>query len=322
MHNNMSHCIDINSPYCPCLLADTNHCVSCSRLQGKETCDCNWAGVCVMYEKHWQPKKHNSRGGEGTVVRVEVETEYQVIQQINQDTYRLEFNLPDDFAKSLDKAGSFIFMRKPGDPDFYHFPVGIMKVNQNKIQVVVEAVGPKSRRILTSGDTNLLVRGPYFNGVLGQPWIDNTENSRILLVAGGMGQAPALAIASKLIKKNNKVTALLAPGHTGEIFVDIELIELGIEVENVVSMRRSGISRLTCLFADHDLVVSAGPDEQHYGVIDAMALAGVNLPMAATNNATMCCGEGICGSCQKETSDNRFIRTCKVQTNFMNLVRD
>jgi succinate dehydrogenase/fumarate reductase-like Fe-S protein len=65
-----------------------------------------------------------------------------------------------------------------------------------------------------------------------------------------------------------------------------------------------------------DLVVSAGPDEQHYGIINAMKTAGINIPMAATNNARMCCGEGICGSCEKVMQDNKVVRACKVQTDF------
>jgi len=69
-----------------------------------------------------------------------------------------------------------------------------------------------------------------------------------------------------------------------------------------------------------DLVVSAGPDEQHYGIIAAMQAVGVNIPMAATNNATMCCGEGVCGSCERETQDNSMIRVCKVQTEFTQFI--
>jgi hypothetical protein len=71
-----------------------------------------------------------------------------------------------------------------------------------------------------------------------------------------------------------------------------------------------------------ELVVSAGPDDQHYGIISAMQAANVNIPMAATNNATMCCGEGICGSCIKETQIGEFIKTCKVQTDFTQLIHD
>jgi hypothetical protein len=70
-----------------------------------------------------------------------------------------------------------------------------------------------------------------------------------------------------------------------------------------------------------DLIISTGPDEQHYGIIAAMQAAGVNIPMAVTNNSTMCCGEGICGSCEKETVNHTFVRTCKVQTDFMNFLQ-
>lgn len=322
MHNNMSRCIDINSPYCPCLLAETNNCVFCSHLQGKSTCDCNWTGICVLYEKHWQEPQKCHEGGERKIVRTEVETCYEIIKQINNNVYQLEFSLPEELAISLDKVGTFVFIRRSNDPDFYHFPVGVMKVKRNKVQVVVETIGPKSRRILSGSNTSLFIRGPYFNGVLGQPWIDNTENSKILLVAGGMGQAPALSIAAKLVKNNNDVMAILAPGHIGKVFIDNELEEIGVKVEIVSSMRRIGLDLLSSLFSKYDLVVSAGPDEQHYSVIDAMQRAGVNLPMAATNNAKMCCGEGICGSCQKETINQGIVRTCKTQINFKDIIRD
>jgi hypothetical protein len=99
---------------------------------------------------------------------------------------------------------------------------------------------------------------------------------------------------------------------------------LGVTVHKVESLRRKGTGLLAAWLADGetrpDLIVSAGPDEQHHGVIAAMQTAGVNVPMAATNNATLCCGEGICGSCERETSDDRRIRLCKVQTDFNQLL--
>ena len=43
-------CIDVGSENCPCYLALTGDCLICSRLQGKDYCGCNWAGVCVYNE--------------------------------------------------------------------------------------------------------------------------------------------------------------------------------------------------------------------------------------------------------------------------------
>ncbi len=316
-------CIDINSPYCPCLLAETNHCVFCSHLKGQPVCDCNWSGVCILYERRWQPKNGVWRG-EQAPQRIEAESTILRKELIAEQTYLLEFAVVDELAAELGKTGAFVFLRLPGDPHYFHFPVGVMKADGNVIQVVVEALGPKSSRLIDSAAGTVLVRGPYYNGVLGQPWIDNITCGTILLIAGGMGQPPALPIAARLLANGNKVTTLLAPGRIGRVFIADDLRALGATVHSVDSLRRSGNGLLTAWLTSEDsrpdLVVSAGPDDQHHGVIAVMQAAGVNIPMAATNNATLCCGEGICGSCERETNDDRRIRLCKVQTDFSQLV--
>jgi 2-polyprenylphenol hydroxylase and related flavodoxin oxidoreductases len=316
-------CIDINSPYCPCLLAETNHCVFCSHLKGQETCDCNWSGVCILYERRWQPKNSVAGRDEQPPLRMEEETALTRKELIATDTYLLEFSVGANLAAELKKTGAFVFLRLAADPQYFHFPVGIMKMNGSAVQVVVEAVGPKSRRLIDAAGGEVVVRGPYYNGVLGQPWIDNITCGTILLIAGGMGQPPALPIAARLTADGNRVIALLAPGKTGRVFIEDDLRAMGVTVHTVDSFRRTGAGMLTRWLADAgthpDLVVSAGPDDQHYSVIAAMQTAGVNIPMAATNNATLCCGEGICGSCERETNDDRRIRLCKVQTDFSQL---
>ncbi len=318
------NCSDINSPFCPCLLADTNHCISCSQLRGQPFCDCNWSGVCILYEKQWQSKGSGWRS-DNSHERWDVITEFSKRETIAPDIYRLEFEVSEEMARELRKTGSFVFMRRPEDPYYFHFPVGIMTLQDTTAGVVIEAVGPKSVRLIDAPDNRVLVRGPYYNGVLGQPWIDKITSGTILLVAGGMGQPPALPIAAKLLSGGNRVEAVLAPGKIGRIFIDQDLAAMGVTVHNVDSMRRSGLDMLGRWLGGDikpDLIVSAGPDEQHYAVINAMQAANLNLPLAVTNNATMCCGEGICGACECETNDNGKIRLCKNQIDIKQLCRE
>ncbi|BBB92964.1 MAG TPA: hypothetical protein PKA28_01985 [Methylomusa anaerophila] len=319
-------CIDINSPYCPCLLAETNHCVFCSHLKGENLCNCNWMGVCILYEKQWQYKNKEWLSFEtDNGVRTEIETELS-IEQLCENTYLLAFDVTSDLATAVDKPGAFVFLKKIGDPTFCHFPVGIMKVTGTTIQVVVETIGPKSARLFHDNNRKLLVRGPYFNGIFGQPWIDNINNGKILLVSGGMGQPPAIPIVRKLTSSANQVEAILAPGKIGCVFIDNELRDLGVKVTVVPSLRHTGMQivaeRLSNRGVLPDLIVSCGPDDQHYGVIAAMQTAGVNIPMAATNNATMCCGEGLCGSCERGTKGGQKVRTCKVQADYTEFIQD
>ena len=322
MRKNISQCIDINSKYCPCLLAENNQCIVCSHLKGEATCNCNWSGVCILNEQHWQYKKQQ-QSDEPIITRNEEQVEFIIKQQIGQNTYILEFDVTSELAEELKKIGSFVFIRCPSDPQFFYFPINIMKVTGNTLQVGLESMGPKSIKILAFNNNKLVVRGPYYNGVLGGPWIDNITHGNIILVAGGIGQAPAFPLAEKLMGNSNKIMAMLAPGKVGEVFIDKELGEMGAEVHSVPSLRQNGMDMLKEWFAlKPDLIVSAGPDAQHYGVIAAMQAAGVNIPMVATNNATMCCGEGICGSCLKRTKDNKTIRMCKQQTDFLEIIED
>ena len=43
-------CVDAGTENCPCSLADTGDCLICSRLNGKDKCDCHWAGLCIYNE--------------------------------------------------------------------------------------------------------------------------------------------------------------------------------------------------------------------------------------------------------------------------------
>lgn len=50
MEQNFYDCIDCGTENCPCYLAATGDCLVCSRLAGKDYCDCNWKGVCIYNE--------------------------------------------------------------------------------------------------------------------------------------------------------------------------------------------------------------------------------------------------------------------------------
>lgn len=305
-------CVDINSEACPCVLAENNNCILCSRLQGKTYCDCNWTGICILYERHWQEQQTYQKR-----LKQEVVIECKAIESITATTYRLRFELPLTFAKQLDRLGSFVFLRRPQDTHMYQFPVGIMTVHENLLEVVVESKGPKSKRLLAEDNRYMAVRGPYYNGILGRPWLENLKNGRVILVAGGIGQAPALAAIKKLLRQQNMVTAILAPGSTGKVFIADELSAAGVLVSPVDSIRRLGLTLLAEKLKQEsfDLLVSAGPDQLHRAVIDVLKSSGKNIPMAITNNAVMCCGEGICGSCERELESGEKIRLCKVQCN-------
>lgn len=314
-------CIDINSQYCPCVLAQINQCVVCTVLSGKEYCECTWNGTCILYEKYWRSREHIIEIGEFS--RFEEITTFHIVKEFNANSYLLRFELSLDFMDKLKRAGAFVFFRNPEDPFYFNFPVGIMRVMENYVEVVVESIGPKSSKIFMDNSRRIVVKGPYYNGVLGYPWIDNISDSKIILVAGGIGQAPALSIATAISQPNkrNQLIVILAPGKIGHLFIEQDLEALKSLIYRVPSLRKDGIKLLReKLDSSFQLIVSAGPDEQHTEIIKLMGELGVDIPIAVTNNAIMCCGEGVCGSClKKDKKEKKLIRMCKSQIDFRNI---
>ncbi|MBQ5636245.1 MAG: hypothetical protein IIV08_01675 [Selenomonadales bacterium] len=311
------HCIDVNSEYCPCILAEMNHCIMCSQLQGKGSCTCEWNGTCVLYEKHWNGERTRPQK------RIEEVSSFSSVETVGDKTVVISFDVSEALAHMLNKVGSFVFLRRKDDDQFYHFPVGVMSVDHTSITVAIEAVGTKSKRLLEDTSAEIIVRGPYYNGMFGQPWLTTIRGESVLLVAGGIGQAPLLPVARELVQGENRITAILAGGKVGVIFVSEELREMGIDVIEVSSLRQEGMSLLRKkLKKGVDFIASCGSDNQHCGIISVLHEMKLDLPMAATNNAVMCCGEGICGSCHHKMKDGRVVKLCKVQADFRELEQD
>lgn len=315
-----ARCIDMNTPFCPCVLAETGNCVFCGKLRADEICDCNWQGVCILYEKMWQGKGKNQSKNNTDLPRAEFLAEIVDKREINTGVCRITCRVPEKLAAKLIAPGSFVFLRKSADPQYFQLPIGIMNVDGQNIFMVIEKVGTKSARVIEA-EKELVIRGPYFNGILGQPWVEKIAYGNVLMVVGGMGQPPALLIAKNLVKNYNKVTAVIAPGSVGSIFIAEDLQRLNINLITVNSLRAQGYNRAVqeVLQSNYDLIVSCGPDNQHQAIIKAIDDAAIDIPMAATNNSVMCCGEGVCGSCERTTATGQKVRTCKVQMEYRQL---
>lgn len=313
----LKSCGDLKSCYCPCMLAEENACEYCSRLQGKDYCDCAWGGRCPLYELFWLKKS----GGARKNLRRDFSCKIKLRQKYA-DLHIYDIIIPLELAESLQGAGAFVFLRAEGSPREARFPVGVMKLSGTVLTVAVESVGAKTRLFIDTAEGEIIVTGPYFNGILGSPWIDNSEGGRVLLIAGGSGQAPAVSLCQGLAAKN-EVVCVLSAGHLGHLFA-LDFLTEFIDKDNIKvidSLLTDGMGIVDRLIAEYewDLVVSAGPDGQHQALIKYFREKNINLPLAATNNAVMCCGEGLCGSCRCRLKSGEAARLCKKQIDFSEL---
>ncbi|HHY06498.1 MAG TPA: sulfide/dihydroorotate dehydrogenase-like FAD/NAD-binding protein [Clostridia bacterium] len=315
----ITNCIDAGTEYCPCYLAETGECIMCSQLQGKVFCDCiNWRGVCIYQEYIW----NNVQSKERRPVHACRILEQKEIAPL---VTLLKIQVKRTLARELNQPGAYVFLRAPAYPTFFDLPMSIMSADERAgiIEIAVQKRGIKTKYLLQQeGQKEVLLRGPYWNGILGLKYLKSFQKGKALLVVRGIGQAPALPVARKLLQGGNEVEVLLDRGRievdfTGDLFRKMgcqvrekELLkreDFTITEETLIYLRESFLQR------GFGLIYGGGSELLHQGISCLLQEVERKVYFVCSNNAQLCCGEGVCGSCQTRLADGSRVKRCKTQ---------
>ena len=311
------NCIDAGSEYCPCYLAETNECIMCSHLQGKAFCDCrSWKGVCIYQEYVWN--RHRMKEGRKTSLSTVVEKKV-----LKDAVMLLKIQVSRTLARELNQPGAYVFMRDIKNPAFFDTPMSIMRSNEEEgtVEIAIQIRGAKTKSLQGLG-TEILIRGPYWNGLLGLKYIKGLSKGKALLIARGIAQAPALPVARKLVLSGNSVDVILDEGRAGINFTEEYFKELGCKVlhNTVLNSKTLKLPQETReLIRQYieekgiNLIYSGGTDKLHESIVELLAELKSDIYFTCSNDAKICCGEGVCGSCHTRLSDGSRIKTCKTQ---------
>ncbi|CUU47297.1 sulfide/dihydroorotate dehydrogenase-like FAD/NAD-binding protein [Clostridium beijerinckii] len=309
-------CIDAGTEYCPCKLAEYGQCLTCSQCQGEVFCDClNWKGVCIYQELH----NNGNKAKEG---RKTFECSVVEVQNYNDKLVIIKFRAPHKLVIDLVKPGSYVFIRTDGN-NYFDVPISIMNsdIENDTIMVAVEIRGVKTAKLLdikTGG--NIVIRGPYWNGVFGIKNILAQKNNKTLVLARGIGLAPMIPVIRKLISQNNDIQIVIDKTPFEENFSKELLDEYKMEVSECSLLDKGKLSDHAKVLINDSIkggtnfIHVAGADILTYGVINYLSDINRNdVSLSCCNNFKMCCGEGICGACTSRFSGHRVKRFCKEQ---------
>ena len=291
-------CSDAGSDYCPCILSKLGECIECSLLRGEKDCRCDGSVSCIFAHGLWQKgRKRISRNA--AILNSRVRPDGVVL---------LEVHVAPLTAAELSFPGSFVFVRGDENPSF-DIPLAVVRasVETQSLTLAYKIFGPKTKRLAQCHES-VLIRGPYWNGIVGRRFIEHAERQECLLVAGGMSTSVLPNIVDALLRRQNHVTVVL--GLPGIMFIRDFLPENDIRILEMMFPDEKESLRAFMKEIGPELIFCGG----EYPLLNMVSeLAGQldQVPKTAyTRNRRMCCGEGICGSCV-ETVDGVSIRTCK-----------
>jgi len=316
----MISCIDAGTENCPCYLAVTGDCLICSRLQGKDYCNCSWRGVCVYNEFIQGNRKVNNP-------RRDFEARIAERKFYKEDLVVYVLDVGKGFAMKADRPGSYLFVKGCGSSSFYDIPVSVMKadVESGQIHLAIKIISTKTKALLMEKE-KLVLRGPYRNGVHGISTLINKKgrNLKTLIIAKGIGIAPGI-LASREFRCRGSVDMIVDTEKISKNLIE-DYMETASDPDSAAEKRNEAIHYLSLTEKgsakklegllrqkQYDNVILLVSDHyiENFGRMIKKSLPTADL--AVSNNFRICCGEGLCGSCSIDTSAGDTIKMCKCQ---------
>jgi dihydroorotate dehydrogenase electron transfer subunit len=319
MYHEIPNCIDAGTEYCPCKLAETGDCIICSQLSNKEFCDCvNWKGVCIYEEYVWNDCK--AKNG-----RKEYQSKIVKKDFIKENLILLSIKLEHSLITDLDKPGSFIFIRNPKCDEYYNVPISLLSVDlyEDLVDVCIEIKGIKTKMLcdLDSMD-DIIVKGPFWNGIMGIDKLNSVHDGNSIVVAKGIGQAPALPALKRLYENNNKIDLIIDKKPYGTILFENYFRNYRVNVIECDTLCNGSLTEefkkllKNLIDEDTNLIHCVGADILNYELLEFINSTEdfkSKIKYSCSNNAKMCCGEGICGACAARFKGGLTKKFCKYQ---------
>ncbi len=325
MKHNSCICIDAGTANCPCPLAETGDCLVCSRLAGRDKCDCSWCGLCIYNEFIQNDKK--IKGG-----REPFEAHILSRRWYSSDLMTLTVKVDRGFALAGTKPGSFVFLNG-NKGEFFDTPISIMRTDTKEgiMSFALKVVSAKTKAIAHAED-KVLVRGVYRNGLLGggleedaksAPLQEDAEErssgTRWLFLTKGVGFAPAVNMIDHISSGTSVDMVIDTEKITEELISDslsrCEAVKSGLVKMDIMPLsrlldRRDAVSmKYIDAIEGYDKIFMLASD--HYINILSAALNVPDSKLIYANNFRMCCGEGICGACCHVDEKGVVTRMCK-----------
>lgn len=230
--------------------------------------------------------------------------------QIARETYRLRITA--EKIAPLVRPGQFVMLRLPyrSDP-LLGRPLAVYRVGEKTLEVVYLVVGKMTTRLveIKPGDP-LELWGPLGNGF--PKSTEESQNGRLIMVAGGIGQTPFLMFAESFLRTHGPGSAVLLYGvrSSNRICCVDDFRNIGTQIEIATDDGSLGyhgpVTDLIPQFAqktDRLRIVCCGPHPMLKSAF--FKCRQLQLPCEVSLESPMSCGLGICFGCAVEikTSD-------------------
>jgi len=212
------------------------------------------------------------------------------------DHYLLKIHM----QNSAFKPGQFINIKTTGGTDpLLRRPFSIFDADGENVSIVIRVIGKGTELICDMDPGEINVLGPSGNGFTLE------KDKKVLLVGGGVGNAPLFYLMKELKNKGNRVTYIYCARSSEFVFEKDKYQSLADEFILTTDDGSDGIKGFaTEVMADkismkgYDRIYCCGPNPMMEKVVK---LAEVNTPVEVSVENYFGCGVGLCVGCTVDT---------------------
>ena len=220
-------------------------------------------------------------------------------KRIAQGFYKMR--LASAYLAKNSKPGQFVEIKcSKGHEVLLRRPLGVHRILNSGIEVLYEVIGRGTKSLSAKKKGDLLdVIGPIGNG-----FEFFGDKKPVMLVAGGIGVAPLLALAEKIAWKKMKPYVMIGARTASHILCEKEFKELGCFVRVATEDGSKGHKGYVTDIARHLLTVvkcrlseiyACGPRPMLKAIGHIAASSGI--PCQVSMEERMACGIGVCLGC-------------------------
>ena len=217
------------------------------------------------------------------------------------------------------RPGQFLEVKSSSGLDpFLRRPIGCHRVVKNCVEMLYEVVGKGTEAL------SLKKKGEYLSvvGPLGNGFSIISSPKTAMIVAGGIGVAPLVALAEALRKKKNKVCAIIGARTKSHVLCEKEFKSLRCAVKIVTEDGSKGckglatdvlMSTLSTGSRNLSAIYACGPT----GMLKTVAqlAKAKEIPCQISLEERIACGVGVCLGCpirvRKTLTDFEYKMVCK-----------
>jgi dihydroorotate dehydrogenase electron transfer subunit len=228
-------------------------------------------------------------------------------KKIGRDFYRMR--VESVYLAKNSKPGQFVEVKcSDGLDPLLRRPLGVHRISNNGIEILYEVVGKGTKLLSLKKKGGMLdLIGPLGNGFFVQRTAYSVQRTAVL-VAGGIGAAPLVALAENLKKNKYNVVVMIGAKTKAHILCEDEFKALDCPVSVATEDGSKGENGLVTdlLRSTHNAVrgtiYACGPTAMLKAVAKIAEMK--QMPCQVSMEERMACGVGVCLGCPVKV--NRF----------------